>query len=238
MKKLGKPLVIGIAGGTGSGKSTIARHIVAHFRDEQVGLIQHDSYYRDRPQLSDEERAAVNYDHPDSLENSLLVAHIDELVAGRPVELPIYDFVSHRRQVQKTSMTPRPILIIEGILLFDDSRLLERFDVKLYVDTPADIRILRRIRRDIDRRGRSFEDVRQQYYSTVRPMHEAFVEPSRRRADLIIPEGGSNRVAIGVIVDKVHRELQRRQRSAARRRRARDASRRRKSATESAAESE
>ena len=125
------------------------------------------------------------------------------------------------------------ILIIEGILLFDDSRLLERFDVKLYVDTPADIRILRRIRRDIDRRGRSFEDVRQQYYSTVRPMHEAFVEPSRRRADLIIPEGGSNRVAIGVIVDKVHRELQRRQRSAARRRRARDASRRRKSATES-----
>ncbi len=231
MRALGKPLVIGIAGGTGSGKSTIARHIVAHFRDEHVGLIQHDSYYRDRPQLSDAERAGVNYDHPDSLENSLLVAHIDELLASRAVEVPIYDFVTHRRQTHTTALTKRPILIVEGILLFDDPRLRERFDIKLYVDTPADIRVLRRIRRDMQLRGRSFEDTRQQYYATVRPMHEAFVEPSRRHADLIIPEGGSNRVAIGVIVDKVHRELQRRQRSAARRRRVRSgAARRRKAA--------
>ena len=221
MGGLGKPLVIGIAGGTGSGKSTIARQIVAHFRDEHVGLLQHDSYYRDRPQLNADERAAVNYDHPDSLENALLIAHIDELLHSRPVEVPIYDFVSHRRQQTTTALTPRPILIVEGILLFVDTALCERFDIKLYVDTPADIRILRRIRRDMELRGREFEDIRQQYYATVRPMHEAFVEPSRRFADLIIPEGGSNRVAIGVIVDKIRGELQRRQRSAARRRRVR-----------------
>ena len=221
MEGLGKPLVIGIAGGTGSGKSTIARHIVAHFRDEHVGLLQHDSYYRDRASLSAAERAGVNYDHPDSLENTLLVEHIDALVRGRPVEVPSYDFVQHRRQPHTNTMAPKPILIVEGILIFDDATLRERFDIRLYVDTPADIRILRRIRRDMERRGRTFEEIRLQYYATVRPMHEAFVEPSRRHADLIIPEGGSNRVAIGVIVDKIRGELQRRQRSAARRRRVR-----------------
>lgn len=222
MKARSKPLVIGIAGGTGSGKSTVARHIVARFRDEHVGMLQHDSYYRDRPDLTAEQRAAVNYDHPDSLENKLLLRHVDALIAGQPVEVPIYDFVTHRRKELTRALDPTPILIVEGILLFADPKLRDRLDIKLYVDTPADIRILRRIRRDMTDRGREFEDIRQQYYKTVRPMHEAFVEPARRFADLIIPEGGSNRVAIDVIVDKIGRELQRRQqRTAARRRRAR-----------------
>ncbi|HAN32380.1 MAG TPA: uridine kinase [Myxococcales bacterium] len=202
-----KPLVIGIAGGTGSGKTTIARAIVSQFRPEDVTHIQHDAYYRDRPDLSDEEREKVNYDHPDSLDNALLTTHIDHLVQGEPIGRPNYDFVTHRRQSQKTAIQPTPIVIVEGILIFADPALVERLDIKLFVDTPADIRILRRIRRDMERRGRTFDDVRRQYYATVRPMHLAFVEPSRRVADLIIPEGGNTRVAIEVIVDRIRREL-------------------------------
>lgn len=202
-----KPLVIGIAGGTGSGKTTIARNIVAEFRSTDVSHIQHDAYYRDRADLTAEERARVNYDHPDSLDNALLVAHLDALLAGRPIERPNYDFRTHRRTVETTSVRNTPIVIVEGILIFADPALVSRFDICIFVDTPADIRILRRIRRDMEARGRTFEEIRQQYYETVRPMHLAFVEPSRRVADLIIPEGGNNRVAIEVIVDRIRREL-------------------------------
>lgn len=202
-----KVLVIGIAGGTGSGKSTIARAIVAHFRDEDVNHIQHDAYYRTRATMSAEERARVNYDHPDSLDNEQLVADLDALIAGSTVERPNYDFVTHSRRPETTTLHATPILIVEGILLFADPRICDRLDIKLFVDTPADIRILRRIRRDMKERGRTFDEVRKQYYETVRPMHEAFVEPTRRLADLIIPEGGSNRVAIEVIVDRIRREL-------------------------------
>ncbi|MCB9739278.1 MAG: uridine kinase [Deltaproteobacteria bacterium] len=202
-----KPLVIGIAGGTGSGKSTIARAIVSEFRGEDVIHIQHDAYYRDRADLTAEQRARVNYDHPDSLDNALLVEHLDALLAWRSIERPNYDFVTHRRTPRYTPVAPTPIVIVEGILLFEDRRLVDRFDIKLFVDTPADIRILRRIRRDMKERGRSFDEIRKQYYETVRPMHEAFVEPTRRLADLIIPEGGNNRVAIEVIVDRIRRDL-------------------------------
>ncbi len=202
-----KPLVIGIAGGTGSGKTTIARKIVGEFRSEDVTHVQHDAYYRDQRDLSAEERARVNYDHPDSLDNALLVDHLDELLAGRAVGCPTYDFVTHSRLQRTTLLRPTPIVIVEGILIFADPRLVSRMDIKLFVDTPADIRILRRIRRDMEKRGRTFDEVRQQYYATVRPMHLAFVEPSRRVADLIIPEGGNNRVAIEVIVDRIRREL-------------------------------
>ena len=202
-----KPLVIGIAGGTGSGKTTIARAIVGQFRREDVTHIQHDAYYRDRPDLTAEERAKVNYDHPDSLDNQLMIEHIDQLVSGQAVGRPNYDFRTHRRTEERTHLEPTPIVIVEGILIFADKQLVDRFDIKLFVDTPADIRILRRIRRDMEQRGRSFDEIRRQYYDTVRPMHLAFVEPSRRVADLIIPEGGNNRVAIEVIVDRIRREL-------------------------------
>jgi uridine kinase len=201
-----KPLVIGIAGGTGSGKTTIARNIVAEFRSTDVSHIQHDAYYRDRPDLTDEERARVNYDHPDSLDNGLLVHHLNELLAGRPIERPNYDFRTHRRTVDTTAVQNTPIVIVEGILIFADPALVSRFDICIFVDTPADIRILRRIRRDMEARGRTFEEIRQQYYATVRPMHLAFVEPCRRVADLIIPEGGNIRIAIEVIVDRIRRE--------------------------------
>ncbi|MCO4762160.1 MAG: uridine kinase [Myxococcales bacterium] len=202
-----KPLVIGIAGGTGSGKTTIAVKIVGELRSSDVSHMQHDSYYRDRDDLSAEQRALVNYDHPDSLDNTLLIEHIDDLLAGRPIACPNYDFRTHRRTATTTPVRATPIIIIEGILIFADPELVERMDIKIFVDTPADIRILRRIRRDMELRGRTFEEVRQQYYATVRPMHLAFVEPSRRVADLIIPEGGNNRVAIEVIVDRIRREL-------------------------------
>ena len=199
--------MIGIAGGTGSGKSTIARAIVAHFRDEDVNHIQHDAYYRTRSTMTAEERARVNYDHPHSLDNEQLVADLDALISGSTVERPNYDFVTHSRRPETTTLHATPILIVEGILLFAYPRICERLDIKLFVDTPADIRILRRIRRDMKERGRTFDEVRKQYYETVRPMHEAFVEPTRRLADLIIPEGGNNRVAIEVIVDRIRRDL-------------------------------
>jgi uridine kinase len=202
-----RPLVLGIAGGTGSGKTTVAQRIVGHFRPGDVCHIQHDAYYRHRPELTDKERQAVNYDHPDSLDNDLLVAHIDALIEGRPIQRPNYDFATHLRTDEMTEVQPVPIVLVEGILIFADERLVERMGLKLFVDTPADIRVLRRVRRDMQQRGRAFEDVRQQYYKTVRPMHIAFVEPSKSKADLIIPEGGSNSVAIGVIVERIRAKL-------------------------------
>ncbi len=202
-----RPLVIGIAGGTGSGKTTVARRIVGSFRDRDVCHIQHDSYYRHRPHLSKEQRSKINFDHPDSLDNALLAAHLDELIAGRTVHVPDYDFATHLRCEETLRVRSAPIIVVEGILIFADDRLVERMDLKLFVDTPADIRVLRRVRRDIQERGRDFDSVRRQYYDTVRPMHIAFVEPSKSKADLIIPEGGNNAVAIGVIVERIRSQL-------------------------------
>lgn len=166
-------------------------------------MIEFDAYYRDRPDLSAEERAQLNFDHPDSLEAELLVEHLSELRAGHSVHTPIYDFKTHRRREDSRLVEPAPVIIVEGILVFVDPRIRERMDMKLFVDTDADIRVFRRIRRDMEHRGRSFESVREQYYRTVRPMHLQFVEPSKRWADLIIPEGGNNRVALDLIIAKL-----------------------------------
>ncbi len=196
-------ITVGIAGGTGSGKTTVAKRIAQALPSAAVTTIEHDAYYRDRTDLSADDRALVNYDHPDSLETELLVEHIDRLRAGEAVDVPIYDFKTHSRSVESRRVAPTPIVLVEGILVFVDARLRERLDMKLFVDTDADIRIFRRIRRDMEHRGRTFESVREQYYKTVRPMHLEFVEPSKRTADLIIPEGGNNAVAIDLIITKL-----------------------------------
>ncbi|MBI2393528.1 MAG: uridine kinase [Deltaproteobacteria bacterium] len=197
-------LVIGIAGGTGSGKTTVARAIASALPSDRVAAIEYDAYYRDRPDLSDEARSQLNFDHPDSLEGELLVEHLKALRAGQGVDVPIYDFKTHRRRVETHRIEPTPVLIVEGILVFVDRAVRELLDIKIFVDTDADIRIFRRIRRDMEQRGRTFESVREQYYKTVRPMHLQFVEPSKRWADLIIPEGGNNRVALDLILAKLH----------------------------------
>jgi uridine kinase len=196
-------LVIGIAGGTGSGKTTIARAVVSSLPEDRVATIEYDAYYRDRPDLSDDDRAQLNFDHPDSLESELLVSHLRALKEGRGVDVPIYDFKTHRRRTEIHRVDPKPVIVVEGILVFVEPAIRELLDIKVFVDTDADIRIFRRIRRDMEQRGRTFDSIRQQYYDTVRPMHVQFVEPSKRWADLIIPEGGNNRVALDLIVAKL-----------------------------------
>jgi uridine kinase len=200
-------LLVGIAGGTGSGKTTVAKTIAAALPDAGVAMLEFDAYYRDRPDLSPDARAQVNYDHPDALEIDLLVEHLDALRAGRPIDVPIYDFKSHRRLVETRRVEAAPVVVVEGILVFVDPRVRDRLDMKIFVDTDADIRVFRRIRRDMEQRGRSFESIREQYYRTVRPMHLQFVEPSKRWADLIIPEGGNNRVAMDLIIAKLRTVL-------------------------------
>lgn len=196
-------MVIGIAGGTGSGKTTIARKIQSALPVDKVDRIEHDSYYRDRRDLTYDERCLLNFDHPSSLETSLLVEHVRELREGRSVEAPKYDFATHRRLPETQHVEPRAVLVVEGILALADKALRELMDIKLFVDTDSDIRAFRRIRRDIEHRGRTFEQIREQYYKTVRPMHLQFVEPSKRWADLIIPEGGDNPVALSILIAKI-----------------------------------
>jgi uridine kinase len=194
------PLVVGIAGGSGSGKSTIATGTL-HALPQGAGvLLEQDHYYRSLSHLSREEREKVNYDHPDALELDLLVSHVDDLRAGRAIERPTYDFTLHDRHPKGVRIEPAPVVVVEGILVLTDPRLRDRFDVKVFVDTDADIRLMRRIRRDLEHRGRTFAQVRKQYYESVRPMHLAFVEPSKRFADIIIPEGGQNRVALDLLL--------------------------------------
>lgn len=193
------PLILGIAGGTGSGKTTIADRIAAGMGTALCRL-DHDSYYRDHPELSFEDRQRINFDHPDALDNALLAAHLDALRAGQAIEKPSYDFQTHRRTTTLTRLEPAPLVLVEGILCLAIPALREHFDVKIFVDTAADIRLMRRIRRDLEVRGRSFEEVRAQYLQTVRPMHLAFVEPSKRYADIIIPEGGNNQIAIELLL--------------------------------------
>jgi uridine kinase len=197
------PLVLGIAGGSGSGKSTIARAILADLPPGAGVLLEQDNYYRAQSHLPLEQRERVNYDHPDALELELLMAHIDALRTGNSILRPTYDFSIHDRAKTGVKIDPAPVLVVEGILVLADERLRTRLHVKVFVDTDADIRLMRRIRRDLEHRGRSFAQVRKQYYETVRPMHMAFVEPTKRFADIIVPEGGQNRVALDLILSHV-----------------------------------
>ncbi len=202
------PVVIGIAGGSGSGKTTVQRKIIEAFGRDQIALLDHDSYYLDLSHLPPEERARFNFDHPDALETGLMVAHLDRLLAGEPIEKPTYDFTTHSRRIETETVYPHPVVIVEGILVLGEPALRERMDIKLYVDTPDDVRLIRRIQRDLHERGRDIESVIQQYKRTVRPMHLEFVEPSKRTADVIIPHGGHNRVALDMVLAHVQTLLQ------------------------------
>lgn len=197
------PIVVGVAGGTGSGKTTVTRQILNRVGTEHITYIAHDAYYRDVSHLPERLRAQINFDHPDSLETELLIEHLKKLRASQPVAMPVYDFSTHTRTERTREVEPAPVIIVEGILVFVESELRELFDVKIYIDTDADVRFIRRLRRDIEERGRSVESVCQQYLSTVRPMHLEFVEPSKRYADVIIPEGGFNEVAIEMVAARL-----------------------------------
>ncbi len=197
------PFVFGIAGGSGSGKTTISRAILEALPSGAGILLEQDHYYRAQSHLPLEERERVNYDHPDALEMELLLTHVDALRAGEPIVRPTYDFAVHDRAPEGVPIAPAPVVVVEGILVLADERLRARLDAKVYVDTDADIRLMRRIRRDLEQRGRTFAQVRKQYYDTVRPMHLAFVEPSKRFADVILPEGGHNRVALELLLGSV-----------------------------------
>lgn len=201
-------LVIGIAGGTGSGKTTVANLILEQVGTEKIAFLPHDAYYRDLRDLSREERAQVNFDHPSSLETELLIKHIKQLKAGKTIELPSYDFKTHTRTEATIPITPQPVILVEGILAFAEPELRKLFDVKIYVDTDADIRFIRRLQRDINERGRTTQSVINQYLKTVRPMHLEFVEPSKRYASVIIPEGGFNQVALDMVVARIEAMLQ------------------------------
>jgi uridine kinase len=200
-------MIIGISGGTGSGKTTVANKILEAVEASEVVFIQQDSYYRNLQDLPLDYQQVANFDHPDAIDNDLLVHHIRKLKAGEPIELPIYDFKNNTRLNETSRVNPKPIVIVEGILIFADPRLLEQMDIKVFVDTPDDIRFIRRLRRDIAERGRTVESVIDQYVSTVRPMHMQFVEPSKRYADVIIPEGGHNLVSIDLLSGKIRERL-------------------------------
>ena len=197
------PVVIGVAGGTGSGKTTVANRILEQVGAEHIAYIPHDAYYKDLRHLPPEERAKVNFDHPDSLDTELMASHLRALRAGEAVQIPQYDFTTHTRAAETVKVAPAPIIIVEGILIFAEPELRELFDVRLYVDTAADIRLIRRLERDVQDRGRTFQAVIAQYLRTVRPMHLEFVEPSKRYADVIIPQGGFNQVAIKMVAAQI-----------------------------------
>jgi uridine kinase len=197
------PLIIGIAGGSGSGKTTLAELILEHIGKDKIAFLPHDAYYRDQDHLPYEERVKVNYDHPDSLETELLIRHIQDLEAGKPIELPVYDFTIHSRKHVTVTVEPRSIILVEGILIFYEKKLRKLFDVKLFVDADPDIRFIRRLTRDITERGRSVDSVINQYQTTVRPMYLEFVEATKRYADIIIPEGGRNSVALEMVIARL-----------------------------------
>lgn len=196
-------VIIGVAGGTGSGKTTVSRRILDAVGDHHIAYLQHDSYYRDNRHLAPEERAQLNYDHPASLETELLIEHLHQLRRGEAVNVPIYDFGSHTRRQESRRVEPAQIVLVEGILILAEKELRELMDIRIFVDTDADIRFIRRLQRDVTQRNRSPESVIEQYLTTVRPMHMEFVEPSKRYADVIIPEGGHNTVALDLIVNRV-----------------------------------
>jgi uridine kinase len=196
-------VVIGVAGGSGSGKTTVVRRIVESIGHDHVSVLEHDRYYRDRGELRFEERAALNYDHPDSLETDLLVRHVEELRAGRAIEIPVYDFTRYARRPATETILPRKAIIVEGILIYTDAELRRLMDIKVFVDTDADTRFIRRLQRDVKERGRSMDSVIEQYQNTVKPMHLEFVEPSKRYADIIIPVGGQNAVAVDLLLSLI-----------------------------------
>lgn len=198
-----RPVIIGLAGGSGSGKSTILRRLLDELGPEHVSVLEHDAYYKDLGDIPFEDRLRVNYDHPDSLETPLLVSHIEQLLAGQAVDKPVYDFANHTRAGETQRIEPTPIIIVEGILVLAEPELTEQMDIRLFVDTDDDIRLIRRIRRDMVERGRSLESILGQYESTVRPMHIEFVEPSKRQADVIIPRGGHNAVAFDLVLARI-----------------------------------
>jgi uridine kinase len=198
------PFIIGVAGGSGSGKTTVSRRIQEAVSLEHIAYIQHDNYYRDQSQLRREERARTNYDHPDSLETELLVQHLLALKGGQSIEMPLYDFTQDTRSSATQRVDPAPVILVEGILIFVEKELRDLMDVRIFVDTDADVRLIRRLRRDIAERGRTLDSVVQRYMATVRPMHMEFVEPSKRYADVIVPRGGDNRAAMEMIVSRIH----------------------------------
>ncbi len=196
-------VVIGVAGGTGSGKSTLVKRLQEAFRGDDVATICHDFYYKAHPELTYEERTKLNYDHPDAFDTWLMVEHIKALKEGKTVECPTYSFVEHNRTEQTLTVKPSKVIIVDGILIFENEELRNAMDIKVYVDTDADVRLARRILRDVRERGRSMESVISQYTTTVKPMHEQFVEPSKRYADVIIPEGGFNSVAVSMLIQNI-----------------------------------
>ena len=199
-------LVIGIAGGSGSGKSTLVKNLVQRFGDA-VTVVSHDNYYRRHDDMTYEERCLINYDEPAAFENDMMSQHLDCLRRGESVECPVYDFTVHNRSDQTVVIPPRKVVIVEGILIFADEALRERMDIRIFVDTDADIRLCRRIKRDVNKRGRTLESVLTQYQETVKPMHEKYVEPSKKYADLVVPEGGKNLVALDMIMGRIQRHL-------------------------------
>ena len=201
-----KILVIGIAGGTGSGKTTLMKNLIARFGDV-VTVLSHDNYYRRHDELTYEERSALNYDEPAAMETELMVRHLDALRHWQEIDCPVYDFTVHNRSDETIRVVPRKVIIVEGILIFADEALRDLMDIRIFVDTDADVRLCRRIKRDVNKRGRSLESVLTQYQTTVKPMHEKYVEPSKKYADLVVPEGGKNFVALDMIMDRIQRHL-------------------------------
>ncbi|MDR6940025.1 uridine kinase [Arcanobacterium hippocoleae] len=204
-----RPLIIGIAGGTGSGKSTLTNALKTHF-GQQAAVVYHDNYYRAQDDLSYEERTKINYDAPDAFDNDLLITDLRLLIAGTPIMCPVYDFARHTRSDERQEVLPAPVILVEGILIFTQPQLCDLFDLKLFVDTDADVRILRRMSRDVAERGRTIESVQAQYLATVKPMHEMYVEPSKKLADVIIPEGGQNQAALQMITHHIATMIARR----------------------------
>ena len=199
-------LVIGIAGGTGSGKTTLMKNLIETFGDV-VTVLSHDNYYKRHDELSFEERCALNYDEPSALDTSLLVYQLDQLIHGQEIDCPVYDFVQHNRSNETIHIVPKQVIIVEGIMIFADEDLRKLLDIKIFIDADADIRICRRIKRDVTKRGRSLESVINQYQQTVKPMHEKYVEPSKKFADIVVPEGGKNKVALSMIEGHIQRHL-------------------------------
>lgn len=202
-----QPLIIGVGGGSGSGKTTVVRHILNGIGEQNIQLLQHDSYYRDLSHLPLEERMKQNFDHPASLETELMIRHVDALKNGYQVDVPVYDFAAHTRSEETESITPKEIILLDGILIFTEPELRKQMDIKIFVDTDGDVRLLRRIKRDIMERGRDLEGVMNQYERYVRPMHLEFVEPSKRYADVIIPRGGENQVALEMVIATIREKL-------------------------------
>lgn len=199
-------LVIGIAGGSGSGKTTLMKNLIHRFGDN-IAVLSHDNYYRAHDDLPFEQRCRLNYDHPAAFETEMLIEHLKQLKAGLPVSCPVYDFAMHNRSDRVIRVEPRRVIVVEGILIFENRALCEQMDIRIFVDTDADVRLVRRIKRDVAKRGRSLESVLEQYLSTVKPMHEQFVEPSKKNADLVVLEGGKNLVALEMIMNRIQRHI-------------------------------